>query len=147
MKEWIKNKMKKMTIVQELHKLVSDKNILLSRARECFSFVLMDFKNILGSSFEGTMSIMFHEPFMSKFADYASPKLKKIDILLWIVEDMRTKQVYKIVQKLHLEYVVSNSHYIAAPTEGAYSTLKVKKSKVVNILCLYFLYKAKLLKV
>ena len=126
---------------------VDARKAIRTRARERFPFVLMDFKNILGSSFEGTMSIMFHEPFMSKFADYASPKLKKIDIWLWIVEDMRTKQVYKIVQKLHLEYVVSKSHYIAAPTEGAYSTLKVKKTKVANILCLYFLYKAKLLKV
>lgn len=30
MKEWIKNKMKKMTIVHELHKLVSDKNIFVN---------------------------------------------------------------------------------------------------------------------
>ena len=45
------------------------------------------------------------------------------------------------------EYAVSKSHYVAAPAEGAYSTLKDKKTKIVNVLCLYFVYKAELLKV
>jgi hypothetical protein len=36
---------------------------------------------------------------------------------------------------------------IVALAEGAYTTLKDKKTKVVNALCLYFVYKATLLKV
>jgi hypothetical protein len=56
------------------------------------------------------------------------------------------EQVYEIVRKLQLEYAVSKSHYVATPMEGTYNTLKVKKSKVFNVLCLYFVYKAKFLK-
>ena len=55
--------------------------------------------------------------------------------------------MYELVWKLQPEYAVSKSYYIAAPTEGAYTTLKDKKTKVVNILYLYFVYEAKLLKV
>jgi hypothetical protein len=51
------------------------------------------------------------------------------------------------VWTLQPEYAVSKSHYIGAPAEGAYTTLKDKKTKVVNVLCLYFVYKAELLKV
>ena len=62
-----------------------------TRARDRFPFGMIDFRNNPGSSFEGTMSTLFHEPFMSKFADYASTKLREIDIWLWIVEDRRAK--------------------------------------------------------
>ena len=37
--------------------------------------------------------------------------------------------------------------HVAAPTEGANNTVKDKKTNVVNVLCIYFVYKAKLLKV
>ena len=108
---------------------------------------MIDFRNVLGSLFESNMSTFFYKPFLLKFVDYASSKFKEIDIWLWIVEDRRTKQVYKIVRKLQPDYVVSISHYIVAPVEGMYTTLKDKKTKVINVLCLYFMYKAKLLKV
>ena len=93
------------------------------------------------------MSTPFYEPFLSKFVDYASPKFKEVDIWLWIVEDRRAEQVYEIVRKLQPDYGVSKSHYIAAPAEGSYSTLKDQKTKVFDVLCLYFVYKANLLKV
>jgi hypothetical protein len=112
-----------------------------------FPFGMIDFRNIPGSSFEGTMSTLFYDPFLSKFVDYASPKFREIDVWLWIVEDRRAEQVYDLVRKLQPEYAVSKSHYIAAPAEGAYTSLKDKKTKVVNVLCLYFVYKAELLKV
>ena len=51
-----------------------------TRARDRFPFAIIDFRNIPGSSFLGTMSTLFHEFFMSKFVVYASPKLKNIDI-------------------------------------------------------------------
>jgi hypothetical protein len=41
---------------------------------------------------------------------------------------------------------VSKSHYVTAPAEGAYNSLTNKKTKVVNVLCLYFVYKAEFLK-
>jgi len=93
------------------------------------------------------MSTLFYELFLAKFAEYACPKLREIDTWLWIVEDRRAEQVYEIVRKLQPEYAVSKSHYIAAPTEGAYNTLTDKKTKVVHVLCLYFVYKAEFLKV
>jgi hypothetical protein len=33
----------------------------------------------------------FYEPLLSKFVDYASPKFRKVDIWLWIVEDRRAE--------------------------------------------------------
>ena len=84
---------------------------------------------------------------MSKFVEYASPKLREVDIWLWTVEDRRAEQVYEIVRKMQPDYAVSKSHYIAAPAEGVYTTLKDKKTKVMNLLCLYFVFKASLLKV
>ena len=57
------------------------------------------------------------------------------------------EQVFKIVQKMQPKNAGSKSHYIATLAEEAHSTLKDKISKVVNILCLYFVYKAKFLKV
>lgn len=55
--------------------------------------------------------------------------------------------MYEIVRNLQLDYVVSKSHYIAAPEDGTYTTLKDKKTKVVNVLYLYFVYKTSLLEV
>ena len=55
--------------------------------------------------------------------------------------------MYELVRKLQLEYAVFKSHYITIPTEGAYTTLKDKNTKVVNVLCLCFMYKTDLLKV
>ena len=118
-----------------------------TKAGDRFPFGMIDFRNIPGSSFEGTMSTLFYDPFLSKFVDYASPKFREIDIWLWIVEDRRAEQVFDLARKLQPEYAVSKSHYIAAPAEGAYTSLKDKKTKVVNVLCLYFVYKAELLKV
>ena len=118
-----------------------------TKAGDRFPFGMIDFRNIPGSSFEGTMSTLFYDPFLSKFVDYASPKFREIDIWLWIVEDRRAEQVFDLARKLQPEYAVSKSHYIAASAEGAYTTLKDKKTKVVNVLCLYFVYKAELLKV
>ena len=108
---------------------VEPRKAIRMKANNHFPFALIDFRNIPGSSFEGTMSTMFHEQFMAKFVDYASPKLREIDIWQWIVEHRRAEQVYEIVRKLQLEYVVSKSHYIAAPAEGAYSTLTDKKNQ------------------
>jgi hypothetical protein len=118
-----------------------------TKTMDHFPFALIDFRNIPGSSFEGTMSTLFHKPFMTKFVDYARPKLREIEIWLWIVEDRRAEQVYEIVQKLQPKYAVSISHYIAKPTKGAYKTLSDKKPKVINVLCLYLVYKAEFLKV
>ena len=118
-----------------------------TKAGDRFSFAMIDFKNIPGASFERTMSTPFYEPFFSKFVHYVSPKFREVDIWLWIVEDRRAEQVYEILRKLQSEYAVSKSHYIAVPEEGAYNTLKDKKTKIVNVLCLYFVYKAELLKV
>ena len=125
---------------------VESRKAIRLKAKDRFSFAIMDFRNVPGSSFEGTMSTPFYTPFLSKFTEYASPKLREPEVWLWIVEDRRAEQVYEIVRKLQPDYAVSKSHYIAAPAEGAFSTLRDKKTKVVNVLCLYFVYEAKLLK-
>jgi hypothetical protein len=70
---------------------VEPRKAIKLRAKEHFHFALIDFKNIPSSSFEGTMSTLFHEPFLAKFVDYASPKLREIDTWLWIVEDKRDR--------------------------------------------------------
>lgn len=54
--------------------------------------------------------------------------------------------MYEIVRKIQCHYVVSKSHYVVAPMEGVYTTLKDKKTKVVNVLYLYFVYRVNLLK-
>lgn len=126
---------------------VESRKAIRVKAKDHFPFALIDFRNIPGSEDEGTMSALFYEGFMAKFNEYASPRLREIDIWLWIVEDRRAEQVYEIVRKLQPEYAVSKSHYIAAPAEGAYSSLCDKKTKVVNVLCLYFVYKVEFLKV
>ena len=118
-----------------------------TKAGDRFPFGIIDFRNIPGSSFEGSMSTLFYERFLSKFVDYGSPKFREVDIWLWIVEDRRAEQVFDLVRKLQPEYDVSKSHYIAAQAEGAYTSLNDKKTKVVNVLCLYFVFKAELLKV
>ena len=46
------------------------------------------------------MSTPFYKPFMSKFVEYANPKLREVDKWLWIVEDRRAEQVFEIVRKL-----------------------------------------------
>jgi hypothetical protein len=116
------------------------------KAGDRFPFGIIDFRNIPGNEDEGIMSAPFYAPFWSKFVEYASPRLREVDVWLWIVEDQKAEQVYDIVRKLQPEYAVSKSHYVAAPVEGAYSTLRDPKTKIVNVLCLYFVYKAELLK-
>lgn len=116
------------------------------RAKDRFPFALIDFRNIPGGSIEGAMSSPFYEPFITKFVDYGCPRFREVDVWLWIVEDRKSEQVYEIARKLHPDYVVSKSHYVAAPAEGAHSSLKEKKSKDANVLCLYFVYKAEILK-
>lgn len=59
---------------------------------------------------------------------------------LRIVEDRRADQVYEIVKQLHTDYTVTKSYYISHLAEGVYLTLKDKNTKVVNVLCLYFVY-------
>ena len=113
------------------------------RAKDHISFALFDFRNIPGSTFEGTMVTPFFDPFLAKFTEYGCPRLKEPDVWLLIVEDRRAEQVYGLVtRKMQPEYAVSKCHYIAAPAEGAYSRLKDRKTKVVDTICLYFVYKA-----
>ena len=118
-----------------------------TKAGDRFPFGMIDFRNIPGASFEGTKSTRFYEPFLSKFVDYANPKFREVNVWLWIVGDRRAKLVYKMVQNLKPKYAVLKSHDVAAPAEGTYSTLKHKKTKIINVLCLYFVYKVELLKV
>lgn len=113
------------------------------KANDHISFALLDFRNIPGHTFEGSMSTPFYESFMAKFVDYGCPRMKEPAVWLWIVEDRRAEQVFELVtRKMQPEYAVTKCHYIAAPAEGAYSTLKDKKTKVAEIVCLYFVYKA-----
>ena len=44
--------------------------VIRTKAGDHFPFAMLDFRNIPGSSFEGTMSTPFYEPFFSKFVDY-----------------------------------------------------------------------------
>lgn len=125
---------------------VEPRKAIREQTKGRLTFAIMDFRNIPGSSFEGSMSTPFYEPFLSKLVEYASPNLREPEVWLWIVEDRRAEQVYNIVSRLQPYYAVSKSHYVAAPAEGAYSTLRDKKNKVVNVLCLYFVYDANLLK-
>lgn len=66
------------------------------------------------------MIILFYEPFLSKFVNYASPKFREIKIWVWIVKDRRAEPVYEIVKKSQHDYAISKFHYIVAPSEGAY---------------------------
>ena len=118
-----------------------------TKARDRFPLGFIDFRNVPGSSFEGTMSTLFYDPFLSKFVDYASPKFREVDIWIWIVEDRRSEQVFTLVRKLQPEYAVSKSHYLAAPAEGAYTSVRDKRTKAVSLICLYFVYKAELVSV
>ena len=111
-----------------------------------FPFGLIDWRLVPGGAIEGAISCLFYKPFFTKLVYYGSPRFWEIDIWLWIVEDRRAEQVYEIVRKLQPEYAVSKSHYSPAPAEGAYSLLRDKKTIHVNLLCLYFVYKAELVK-
>lgn len=79
---------------------VDSRKVIRTRARDHFPFAIKDFKNIHGSLFEGTMSTLFHDPFMAKFVEYVGPKLREINVWLRIVEDRQAQQVYGIVKKL-----------------------------------------------
>ena len=116
------------------------------KAGDKFPFALIHFRNIPGGSIEGAMSNPFYKPLFSKFVDYGSLRLREVDIWLWIVKDKKSEQVYELVRRLQPDYAVSKSHYRAAPAEGAHNTLKAKKGKDVNLLCLYFVYKAEFVK-
>jgi hypothetical protein len=98
-------------------------------ATDRFSFGLIDFRNILGHTFEGTMSTPFYEGFMPKFVEYTSPKLREVDVWLWIVEDRRAEHVFEIVRKLQPDYTVSKSHYVPAPAEGYTQHSRTRKLK------------------
>lgn len=69
------------------------------KAKDHFSFAIMDFKIVMGSLFEGAMGTPFYEPFFSKFIEFANPKLREHKAWLWIIEDKGAKQVYKMVRK------------------------------------------------
>ena len=59
---------------------VNARKSIRTNVRDRFPFGMIDFKNIPRSSFEGTMSTPFYEPFLLKFLDYASLKFKEVDI-------------------------------------------------------------------
>lgn len=80
------------------------------KTKDQFPFGIIDFRNIPGSTFEGTISTLFNEGFMAKFNDYASPKLREPDVWLWIMDGRRSEQVYGIVRTLQPEYVVTKSY-------------------------------------
>ena len=44
------------------------------------------------------MNTPFYNPFLAKFLEYASPKMKEPDVWLWIVEDKRAEHIYKIMK-------------------------------------------------
>ena len=54
----------------------------MTKAGDRFPFAMMDFRNIPGASFKGTMSTLFYEPFFTKFVDCASPKFKEVSVWL-----------------------------------------------------------------
>jgi hypothetical protein len=60
-------------------------------AKDHISFALLEFMNYMGSSLKGIMSTPFYNPFLAKFVEYASPKMKEPDVWLWIVEDKKTR--------------------------------------------------------
>ena len=66
---------------------------------------------------------------------------------MWIVEDRKSEQVYELVRKLQPDYAASKSHYVAVPSEAAYLALREKKTKSLNLLCIYFVYKTELINV
>ena len=68
----------------------------------------MEIMKILGSLFEGTMSTLFHEPFISEFVDYVCPTLNEINIWMRIVKQRGAAHMHKIVQKLQPKYAVFN---------------------------------------
>lgn len=109
-----------------------------------FPFGLIDFRNIPYGSTEGAMSSPFYDKFITKFVDYGCPRFREVDIWLWIVEDKKSEQVYELVRKLQSDYTVHKAHYVAASTEGAYTSLMNKKTKNLSLVCLYFVYKAEL---
>ena len=123
---------------------VESRKAIKVRAGDRFPFGLIDFRNAPGGAIKGAISCPFYEPFLTKFADYGSPRLREVDIWVFVVEDRMAEQVYEIVRKLQPDYAYSKSHYIPAPAEGAYNTLRDKKSKNIDLLCLYFVYKAEL---
>ena len=53
------------------------------KAKDHISFALLDFKNIMGILFEGAMSMPFYNPFLMKFVEYASPRMKELDVWMW----------------------------------------------------------------
>lgn len=108
------------------------------KIKDWFLFAILDFRNVPCSSFEGTMSMPFYEPFLTKFNEYASPMLREPDLWLWIVEDKMAEQVYDIVRKMLPEYAMSKTHYIPTRAEVVYTSLHDKKTKVVGVLSLYF---------
>ena len=72
---------------------------------------------------------------------------REVNIWLWIVEDNRSEQVYDLVRKLQSDYAVTKLHYIAAPSKGAYIMLRDKKTISLNLTCLFFVYKAKIVNI
>lgn len=112
-----------------------------------FPFGMIDFRNIPYGSTEGAMTSPFYDRFLAHFVDYGCPRFREVDIWLWIVEDKKSEQVYELVRKLQSDYAVSKAHYVANAAEGAYTSLRDKKTKTLNLLCLYFVYKAELLNI
>lgn len=58
------------------------------------SFALLDFRNIMRSMLEGTMSTPFYDPFLTKFIECTCPRMKEPNVWLWIVGDKKAEQLY-----------------------------------------------------
>lgn len=105
------------------------------KANDHIFFVLLDFGNSPKSLFKRTMTTLLYEPFLAKFVEYVGSMMKHPNLWLWIVEDIRANEV-----EMLLEFVVSTSHYGFDLGKGANSTLKVKKTKVMDTTCVYYMY-------
>ena len=51
-------------------------------AKDHISFALLDVKSIQESSFEGTMSTLCYNPFLTRFVEYTSLRMKEPDVWL-----------------------------------------------------------------
>ena len=89
---------------------VDPRKAIRAKVKDRFLFTIMDFGNLSSWAFEGRMNTPFYKPFTSKVIEYTSPKLREPKVWLWIVENMRIEQVYKIVRKLQMDYDGMKSH-------------------------------------
>ena len=108
-----------------------------------FPFGMIDFRNIPYGSTERAMSGPFYDKFITKFVDYGCPRFREVDIWLWIIETKSQSRCTSLSASCN-PISVHKAHYVAASTEGAYTSLMNKKTKNLSLVCLYFVYKAEL---